>query len=158
MVEIHQGGLSDDRPLALDGNPSSYFLANFDRQNTPEHDEGGAIFLVVDRLAFKLATGLQRVGEPSDHFRIRSRALKNPRRIADDFGRVVTRQFLEGLVRVDDLAFCRCIRDQHRVETVLCQNLEQGQPTMGAIHQFFKRSGHSEFSLFKSAACDQASR
>ena len=45
--------LSDDRPLALDGNPGDYFLANFDRQHTPVHDEGCAIFLVVDRLAFK---------------------------------------------------------------------------------------------------------
>ena len=81
----------DDRALALDGNPSSYFLANFDRQNTPEHDEGGAIFLVVDRLAFKFAARLQRVGKPGDDFGISTRSLKNPRRLADDFGGIVSR-------------------------------------------------------------------
>ena len=90
MVQIHRGGLSDDRPLALDGNPSSYFLANFDRQNTPEHDEGGAIFLVVDRLAFKFSPRLQRFGKPPNYLGIRTRSLKNPGRLADDFGRVVT--------------------------------------------------------------------
>ena len=60
-------------------------FANFDRQNTPEHDEGGAIFLVVDRLAFKFAARLQRVGKPGDDFGISTRSLKNPRRLADDF-------------------------------------------------------------------------
>jgi len=56
MVEVHRCYLSDNRPLALDGNPGGYFLANTYRQHPPVHDEGGAIFLVVDRLSFKFTT------------------------------------------------------------------------------------------------------
>ena len=80
----------DDRALALDGNPSSYYLANFDRQNTPEHDEGGAIFLVVDRLAFKFAARLEGAGKPRNHLGISPRPLENSRRLSYDFGRIVT--------------------------------------------------------------------
>lgn len=57
-MDDHRGYLSDNRPLALDSNPGGYFLANSDRQHPPVHDEGGAIFLVVDRLTFKSATRL----------------------------------------------------------------------------------------------------
>ena len=53
-----RGNLSDNRPLALDGNPSGYFFANFDRQYTPKHDEWCAVFLVINCLAFKFSARL----------------------------------------------------------------------------------------------------
>ena len=80
-----------DRSLALDSNPGSYLLAHFDRQHTPVHDEGCAITLVINRFTFKSLARLQCVGKPNNHLGICTRALKNPGRLADDRGRVVTR-------------------------------------------------------------------
>ena len=126
MVEVHsRGDLSNNRPLALDGNPGDYFLAYLDRQYPPKHDERSSVFLVVNRLTFKTTTHLQSTGEPLDNLRVGSGALKDSWSSSDHRVRIMPGQFLERLVRVNDLSLRSCICDQNRIKAVFSQNFQE---------------------------------
>ena len=69
---------SNDRAFPLDGNPCFDLLSDFDRQHSPEHDEGSAVFFIIDGFAFEFSARFQRHGKPLDNFFIGTHALKNP--------------------------------------------------------------------------------
>ena len=64
-------------PFSLDRDPGFYFFSGFDGEDSPVHNEGRAIFLVVDRLSFKFTARFERCSKAFCHLLVGTHTLEN---------------------------------------------------------------------------------